>query len=343
MRIVLLHNAVAEQDSIADRDVLVQVEVVEAALRQKGHQTATVPCTLDLEGMLAAVRRHNPDVVFNLVESLGGEDSLISLAPAVLEAFGIPFAGNSAEALFFTTQKLLTKQRLLSAGLPTPGWMAAGQVANLSRLDADLPSDGSPQKWIIKGVSDHASRNMDDGAVFFGDGPEVSRRLQERYQNAGRPCFAEQFIEGREFNLALLAHCGGVEVLPPEEIDFSAFPPGKERIVNCQAKWDQDSFEFHHTPPRFDFPPADRPLLERLAALARQCWELFSLRGWARVDFRVDAAGKPWILELNANACLSPDAGYAAALAHAQIPFDAAVERIVEDALRQNATLPCLP
>jgi D-alanine-D-alanine ligase len=324
LQIVILHNAVTEHDSIADRDVLVQVGVVEAALRQKGHETAVVPCTLDLEGMLAAVRRHNPDAVFNLVESLAGEDSLIALAPAVLETFGIPYTGNRAEALFLTTHKLFTKQRLLAAGLPTPDWIEVGRVSNPSH-------DDSEQKWIVKGVSEHASRDMDDGAVFHGNGAEVRRRLRERTDRTGRPSFAERFIDGREINVALLACRGGVEVLPPEEIDFSAFPPEKERIVNSQAKWDQLSFEYRHTPARFDFPPTDRPLLDQLANLARKCWDLFSLRGWARVDFRIDPAGQPWILELNANACLSPDAGYAAALQRANISFEEAVQRIIED------------
>ena len=65
--------------------------------------------------------------------------------------------------------------------------------------------------------------------------------------------------------------------------------------------------------------------------LALECWRLFGLRGWARVDFRVDAAGQPWILEVNANPCLSPDAGFAAALARSSISFDEAIRRILED------------
>ena len=162
---------------------------------------------------------------------------------------------------------------------------------------------------------------------------EVRQRLADRARCSGRPCFAEQFIEGREFNLGLLAGPDGPESLPPAEIDFSAFPPEKPRIVGHRAKWEADSFEYIHTPRHFDFPPSDVPLLDRLRDLARQCWTLFRLRGWARVDFRVDAAGEPWILEVNGNPCLSPDAGFAAALEQASIPFDKGIQRIVEDAL----------
>ena len=90
--------------------------------------------------------------------------------------------------------------------------------------------------------------------------------------------------------------------------------------------------EFAQTPRRFDFPDPDRGLLETLKDLALRCWELFALRGYARVDFRVDAAGQPWVLEVNTNPCLSPDAGFLAAAARAGLSPTEVVRRIVEGA-----------
>jgi D-alanine-D-alanine ligase len=122
------------------------------------------------------------------------------------------------------------------------------------------------------------------------------------------------------------------EVLPPAEIDFSAFPVGKPHIVAHGAKWDATSFEFHHTPRRFDFSAADAPLLRQLRELTLECAQLFHLHGgYARVDFRCDADCRPWILEINSNPCLSPDAGFAAALAEAGIGFDEAIQRLLEE------------
>ena len=160
----------------------------------------------------------------------------------------------------------------------------------------------------------------------------LGRRLRERQRQNGRPWFAEQFIAGREFNLSVLDGPAGAEALPPAEIDFSAFPPDKPHIVGHAAKWQEDSFEFHHTPRRFDFPAEDEELLGRLRSLALSCWELFHLRGYARVDFRVNGHGQPWILEINTNPCLSPDAGFAAALERAGIGYDDAIRRIVQQA-----------
>jgi D-alanine-D-alanine ligase len=190
-------------------------------------------------------------------------------------------------------------------------------------------------RFIIKAVWEHASLGIAAGSVVDAAGAEPLRALlEQREQQMNRPCFAEEFIDGREFNLSLLAGASREpQVLPVAEIDFSAFPPGKPRIVDHLAKWSQSSFEYRQTPRRFDFPPADARLLEDLRQLARRCWNLFGMRGYARVDFRVDGAGQPWILEINANPCLSPDAGFAAAVEQAHLTYDQAIARILLDAL----------
>ncbi|HEY8012399.1 MAG TPA: hypothetical protein VIE70_00785, partial [Dongiaceae bacterium] len=133
------------------------------------------------------------------------------------------------------------------------------------------------------------------------------------------------------FNLSLLAGSRGMELLPPAEMCFVGFPPGKPRIVNYAAKWDEHSFEFHATPRRFDFGAEDGDLLKRLAATAEACWRLFELRGYARVDCRVDERGAVQVLEVNINPCLSPDAGFAAAAAQAGLDLPAIVARILAD------------
>jgi D-alanine-D-alanine ligase len=288
-----------------------------------------VACSLDLVAMREELLHQRTEMVFNLVESLAGADSLVYLPPAVLDVMGLPYCGSRTEGLFLTTHKLLAKERMQQAGLPTPPWIEHKSHHHKSHTSH---TSHSPSSWILKGVWDQASRGMGDDAVLRSpDQTELLQRLAQRAERSPGPCFAEQFIEGREFNLSVLGGPNGPEALPPAEIDFSAFPPGKPRIVGHRAKWLEDSFEYQNTPRRFDFDPADRPLLDRLCDLARQCWRLFRLRGWVRVDFRVDAAGQPWILEINSNPCLSHDAGFAAALQQASIPFDAAIQRILED------------
>ena len=355
MRVAVLHNAVPADAPPEDQDTLVQAEEVRAALSRLGHQATAVPCTLDLAAMRGELARLGAEVAFNLVESLDGSGALLYLPLAVLDAIGIPYAGSHTEAMFLTSSKPLAKQWMRSSGLPTPDWIVpsgticlpeytpVGQPPSAVLGCLSQPGAAVPQlsaQWLIKGVWEHGSDGMEDDALLHDPRPaDLQRRLDERYARSGRPCFAERFVAGREIVVALLAGADGPEPLPPAEIDFSAFPAGKPRIVGYRAKWSEDCFEFANTPRRFDFPPSDRPLLDRLRELALDCWRLFDLRGWVRVDFRVDDAGRPWILEINANPCLSPDSGFAAMLQEASIPFDRAIERILEDALNTPLSL----
>ncbi len=334
MLVVILHNAVLPSDSTADQDVLVQVDVVSQALDRLGHRWSTLPCTLDLGAARDRLRELRPDVVFNLVESLGGSDWLAHVAAGLLDTLGVPYTGAPTEAIFLSNHKLLTKQRLREAGLPTPGWIGpdARRSSRLPQGD-DEPAFQPGDRYLLKTVCEHASFGLDEENIVRAEDRGALRVLLHAHAGrVERPCFAERFIEGREFNLSLLAGAQGPEVLPPAEIDFSAFPPGKPRIVGQRAKWQAESFEFRGTPSRFDFPPSDQPLLDQLRGQAEGCWAVIGLAGYGRVDFRVDGAGQPWILEVNTNPCLSPDAGFAAALAHHAIAFETAIQRILDDA-----------
>jgi D-alanine-D-alanine ligase len=332
MQITILHNAVAPDARDDELDVLVQVEAVSRALVQLGHRATALPCTLDLERLRTELLRERPEVVFNLTEGLGGTDRLQHLAPSLLEALEIPFTGAPAIALWLTNDKLGTKQRLRAAGLPTPAWTVAEDAAR-------VPPGG---RMIIKAIYEHASVGLDDAAVVrCASGRELAAQIRAAEARLRKPCFAEQFIDGREFNLSLLAGPDGPQALPPAEIDFDEFPAEKPRIVGYSAKWHAATFEFAHTPRTFDFPPDDAPLLARLSELAGCCWRAFGLRGYNRVDFRVDHEGQPFVLEVNANPCLSPDAGFAAALDRTGITFPQAIERILHDAFHgQPGPLP---
>lgn len=123
-------------------------------------------------------------------------------------------------------------------------------------------------------------------------------------------------------------------MLPLAEIIFRDFPAQKPRLVGYRAKWDEPSFEYRNTVRRFVDEHEESVLCAALRQIASRCWDIFRLRGYARVDFRVDADGRPWVLEVNANPCLSADAGFAAALEQADISIDDAIRRIIAHAWR---------
>ena len=339
MHVVILYNRVSLNDSAGDLDVLKQVVAVEQSLRRLGHSSMRVSCHLKLDDVKLVLQTAQPDVVFNLVESLGGTDQLMPLATLLLESMPLPFTGASTLAMLRTTQKLEAKQHLLLFGLPTPVWMTDQHTGWQGLRNPDA----IPTTAIIKAVAEHSSLGItDDSVVRLTDvrsnaamtGTDLANLIARKAAELGTPHFAEDYIDGREFNLSVLATSSGPNVLPPAEIEFTDFPAGKPKIVGHDAKWNEHTSEYIHTPRRFQFAPGDQPLLDELQSLARRCWEVFGLQGYARVDFRVDADGQPWILEINANPCLSPDAGFSAAVARAGLTFDTVVDRILNDAVR---------
>ena len=328
MRIAVVHNALETYSALDEQDVLAQADAVTQALRELGHKPLRMTCDLNLFRTQSELRAVGPRMVFNLVESLEGTGRLIHLFPFLLDSMDLPYTGACAEAMMLTSNKLLAKTLLDGAGLPTPAWTVSGRAYCPGLLHRPREN---PRHWIIKSVWEHASIGLDPESIVEVSSLRLLDSLMtDRAASLGGACFAEAFIEGREFNLSLLDSPDGPQVLPPAEIAFEGYHSNQARIVDYKAKWDDTSYEFHHTPRRFEFGPEDQGLLEQLRALCLECWNLLGLRGYARVDFRVDRHDRPWILEINANPCLSPDAGFAAAVHQAGLTMTDAIGRIIE-------------
>jgi len=328
MIVAIVYGRVAEDAPEDEKDVLAQAQEVREALARLGHQTFDVPVSFDLRASVELLSQRRPEIAFNITDTVEGRGSLIHLAPSLLDTLGIRYTGAPFEAILLTSNKLLAKRALASAWIPTPAWTPARAALE------GVPTFGPP--FIIKSVWEHASIGMDDSAVVM-EATQLCAALQKREErgDAVDGLFVEAYVDGREFNLALLARPGHREpdVLPPAEIDFVGYPAGKPRVVGYRAKWEAGSFEYGNTPRRFDYPAQDARLLSELRRLALACWDQFALKGYARVDFRVGWDGRPWVLEINTNPCLSSDAGFMAAASRAGLTREEVVGRILSDGL----------
>jgi D-alanine-D-alanine ligase len=329
-RAVIVHTELSPEARPDEADVLVQAGAVSGALHGLGYEVAVVPFGLDIQAAASRLRELEPAVVFNLVEAFDGDGRLIHLACSVLDHLGIPYTGACADAMFLTSNKVLAKGWMRARGIATPEWVVQGRAPEM-----ELPFPGA---YIVKALWEEASIGIDARSVQDAAGIEgLEAILGERSRALGKQCFAERFIAGREFNLSVLGGPGGPVVLPPAEIRFT-FPDDRPAIVDYKAKWDEGSLEYQCTPRSFAFEPRDKGLLDELGRTALACWKAFDLRGYARVDFRVDGAGRPWVLEINANPCISPDSGFVAASSMAGLGFPEVVARIVGQALDGGAS-----
>jgi D-alanine-D-alanine ligase len=320
---VILHGAVDPLAPPDEQDVLVEVAAIGDSLSSLGYQPVTLPLTLDLDAARSVIERLKPAFVFNLVEAIGGQGRLIHVATALLDSIPVAYTGCRTEAMFLTSNKPLAKRMMAQAGIATPPWIDPDRLGG-TRVQF-------PGPYIVKSVWEHASIGLDADSIV-SDPRRLGEVARRRRRVLGGDWFAEAYVEGREFNVSVVAGPRGPEVLPPAEMRFIDYPEGKPRIVDYAAKWDEASFEYRNTVRSFDLGPDDGALVASIAAQIKACWRLFGLTGYARIDFRVDARGQPYVLEVNANPCISPDGGLVAAASRAGLSQTDLVARIVADA-----------
>ncbi len=301
-------------------DTLETAELVSAALERSGYASEIVRFSVAGDAAHELARR-GAQVVFNLVEAIDGKAVASVLAPWSLERAGLAFTGNRFAASIATASKLMAKGLMLAHGVPTPA----------------LIDDGGSYRGavILKPEWEHGSLGIDAASVV--PAANMARELAERSARYQERFFAEAFIAGREFNVAVIETVGGPRVLPIQETLFVDWPDDHPRIVDFDAKWAPDSANYVRTPRRFGLESCEAALAERLGACARQVWTAFGLCGYARIDVRVDAAEQLWVIDINANPGLGPDAGFVAAAAAASLDFDSVVGTLVDAGLRRAA------
>ncbi|MDR2390155.1 MAG: D-alanine--D-alanine ligase [Planctomycetota bacterium] len=342
--VFLIYDGQALNGGKADRDVVNQLDAVEAALIDFGCVVRRLAADLDFAGLKETFQREKPRLVFNLVESLDGADRLQTLIPLFLENWRLPFTGSGSTALFLSNHKILAKRIMAAQGIATPAaaWLENGSLAFFPENGTGMFENGD---WLIKTVDSHASVYIDDHSLLRQpDAAGLAERLREAEAAFTQPFFAERFVKGREFNVGILeGENGRPEILPVAEIDFSLLSPDRPPLVGYAAKWHEESEEYRATRRVFPVGSQDEGLTRELADMALAVWQSFGLAGYARVDFRVDGEGRPFVLEANANPCLAPDAGFAAAAERIGFGYSVLVRRISLAGLRRSAPSPESP
>lgn len=317
------------EDIVADQAVIGCAHALGKALGDAGLQVALVAITADVESALQPYPA-TEWVVFNLGEGLGGrlfEEVRIAWA---LEAMGYRFTGSDAAALALSTHKARAKEVLRRAGVPTPDWRLFRHPAEVTwdaLGDLTLPA-------IVKPVAEDASQGIESSAVVrtLDEMRDRVARLVGVYRQAA---LVEEFVAGREFNISIWGD--PPQVLPLAEIDFSAFQDPLERIVSFSAKWIEDSFAYTHTP--VVCPANVEPeVAHRIRSAALKAWKAIGCQGYARVDMRLSQENIPYVLEVNCNPDLSPDAGFFRAARTAGYSYSQMALHILSIALRQKQT-----
>lgn len=318
-KVSILFNKLTENPTIDELDVIEQVETIEKALKELGYESIRIPFSFNIDAVVSELKRIAPIFAVNLVEAIDNDGQLICFGPSILDYLKIPYTGCTKEAIFITSNKVLTKKIMAAQGVKTPEWVTLEPDSDNTFIDGE--------RYILKAIWEDASICLEADSVVK---PESIEHLRELIQNQNnrykKEFFAERYIHGRDLSTSVLAG----KSLSTREFIFSE-AEDEVRVVGYKAKWDEDSEEFKNSDVTSEFAPEDKDLVAKTLVLSEDLWKKLNLNGYARVDFRVDDNREIYVLEVNANPCISPDTAFVRALDASGITFTQAMKQIIDD------------
>ena len=274
--------------------------VLDALLRQgvDAHGVDVVDSSV-----LETLRRGGFARAFIVLHGRGGEDGVMQGA---LETLGLPYTGSGVLGSALGMDKVRTKQIWQSCGLPTPAFRMLVSAGDLETAVADI---GFPM--MVKPAHEGSSIGMTK--VERREDLEAAWRLAAKYDRA---VLAEAWITGREYTASIL----GGQVLPLIRLETP------RAFYDYEAKYRSDDTRYH-CPCGLS---ADDERAHR--DLALRAFAAVAASGWGRVDFMCDAAGQPYLIEVNTVPGMTDHSLVPMAARAAGIDFDALVLRILETA-----------
>jgi D-alanine-D-alanine ligase len=340
--LVVIYNAVPDRSSLA-ADLKSEMGVMEAAsgvvaALVESYRVSSLPFTGDIILLMEQLEDLKPDAVFNLFEGTYRLSKSEVLIPLMLDLLHIPFTGSPAKTLEMCVHKVRTKEILLRRSVPTPRFQVFQPNGKIETMIA-FP-------LMVKPEHEDASIGISNESVV-STFDQLEKQVKMIWAAHRQGALCEEFIDGREFNVAILgdsryendfAHPLAPKVLPISEISFSGMPEGYQRIVSYKAKWDEESIEFKETKPICP-PEIDLKLELRLKQIALRVFNALGCRDYARIDFRVNDDGEPFVVDINPNPDISKDAGLARAARIGGLDYNQLIRKIAEFALNRRSQI----
>ena len=339
-RIVVTFNrdfegAEADPENKAREDIRDIAENIVRILDGAGYDSTDLGIGSDVHGALLELKSRRPDAVFNLCESIQGDNRFESLLPLLFDLQGLAYTGSGPFALSLALRKEKVKEVLRARGVPTPQGLLVSEE--------DVSAIQLPFPLIVKPSREDASVGITSTSVVH-DREALAERVRHVLRHYQQPALVEQYIEGREIYVSLLGRLGErPQIFPFFEIDFSDMPADRPKIVSFEGKWVEDSVDYRGTRPvRCEgLTPA---LRQRIADTALAAFEAIELRDYARMDVRLAADGTPYIIDVNPNCDLSDLAGgFSKAARAGGLSYKDVILRIVSLALSRRPHADTIP
>jgi D-alanine-D-alanine ligase len=332
-RIAVIHNADYEdRDPLgeidrpptleADAEVAVTAAHIAEVLASAGWEPCVLKVHDRLDGLPGELARRGVGAVFNLVESLGSEAAREREVPLLLESLRLPYTGNGPRALRLANAKDACRAVLAAHHIRVPRGLACMGVEDLP----DPAAHGLRFPLFVKPARTDASIGIDQGSVVR-DLAQLKARVAWLDETLTGPYLVEEYLPGREINVAIFPDPFDDGFLVPTEIDFSGYPKDFAPIVTYDCKWRPGSPEYvaHSVPARDRLSPR---LLREVLRTARAAFLAIGGTSYGRVDLRLDTRGWPSVVDVNPNNDLDHEAGLAVAARSVGLDYPALIEAV---------------
>jgi D-alanine-D-alanine ligase len=328
MKIVVAHAADETVDPPKGRARKTDVQEVAHVLRGAGHEVAGIAVDGTPE-CLRALSQLKPDLIFNLVESFGDDNSKEPHVAAYYDLLGFPYTGSGARGLTLAMDKAVAKKILGFHSVASPKFAVVWR----GRLDFDAHDVDFPV--IVKPLREDGSIGIGFDALA-GNIKELMERIDGLTAEFNGPILIEQYIEGREIYMGVIGNAPA-EALPPVELDLSHLPKGTPRIAGTEVKWEEGTRAYRGSKVRL--PKLSKPVLETMERYALTAFQALGLRDYARIDFRL-AGDTVYLIEANPNPYLHSGHEFIRGARAAGRTHPATILEIVELARLRYATRP---
>jgi D-alanine-D-alanine ligase len=303
-----------------------EIEFVENSLRKAGFKVNVLP-VYNARRFINDILNLKTDLIYNFCEMVELESQEEVFAAGLFELVKVPYTGAPPMTLGLCLDKAKTKIILSHYGIPTAKFDLFNEsIDGCKKINLRFPV-------IVKPVHEDASAGINEKSVVY-DRKELEERVEYIIKMFKQPALVEEFIDGREVNVAILGNNPPV-VLPISEIDFSHLPSHLPKIVSYEAKWIPNTDYYEKTIPICPAPL--EPELERkIKDIALSCYKIMGCRDYARVDMRIDKEGNPYVLEVNPNPDLSRNAGFMRSASVYGLTPEETIVKIAEIAIERS-------
>jgi len=303
-----------------------EIEFVENSLRKAGFKVNVLP-VYNARRFINDILNLKTDLIYNFCEMVELESQEEVFAAGLFELVKVPYTGAPPMTLGLCLDKAKTKIILSHYGIPTAKFDLFNEsIDGCKKINLQFPV-------IVKPVREDASAGINEKSVVY-DRKELEERVEYIIKMFKQPALVEEFIDGREVNVAILGNNPPV-VLPISEIDFSHLPSHLPKIVSYEAKWIPNTDYYEKTIPICPAPL--EPELERkIKDIALSCYKIMGCRDYARVDMRIDKEGNPYVLEVNPNPDLSRNAGFMRSASVYGLTPEETIVKIAEIAIERS-------